>query len=126
MQDRVDQLEKELAMKEAQIVAMQKQGAAGGSGGGGSGASEPSKESLDDFVCQFKDEVAALKDWLMRRGYAQREMVRRRPLPCCGLLCGELLLASSVVACHADPRPQSMVTNALGSVVRTGEDPTRL
>lgn len=61
-------------MKEAQLVAMQKQNAATGGGRGG-GMEEPSKESLDDFVCQFKDEVANLNEWLTRRGYAHRDMV---------------------------------------------------
>lgn len=78
VQERVDQLEKELALKEAQIVAMQKQGAPGGSRGG-DGGEEPSQESLDDFVCQFKNEVKNLQEWLTRFGYAQRDMVLLPP-----------------------------------------------
>lgn len=78
MQERVDQLEKDLALKEAQIVAMQKQGAQGGGDRGGAGGDGPSQESLDDFVCQFKDEVTNLQDWLAHRGYAHRDMVRLR------------------------------------------------
>eukprot|EP00892_Ulva_mutabilis_P002511 jgi/Ulvmu1/12260/UM086_0053.1 len=81
LEDRVDKLEKELALKEAQLVAMHKQAPPAGGAGRGGGGEEPSTESLNDFVCQFKDEVANLQAWLERRGYAQCGMLRVEELP---------------------------------------------